>query len=149
MRPLALAPLLLAAGCTALPARPGQAPPPPAPDMSSGTAACAGMAVWELPERAVRVPVPSGAIVTEDRSAAPDAPDITLKTLGTPAQIADFYRCALPYAGYDNVTALPEGETGFRYSAPGGAAGTVVLTVYDLPFPDDGWDSFITIRQSP
>ncbi|WP_123639932.1 hypothetical protein [Tsuneonella flava] len=125
------------------------------PDMTSGTPYCAGMAVWELPDYPVRLAAPSGAIVAAggaadgaDRADTASAIDVTLKTLGTPDEIAAFYRCALPYVGHDSVAPLPGGVRGFSYKGPDGRQGRVVLRVYDLPFPDDGWDTFIRITET-
>ena len=134
---------LLAAACSSTP------PASPVPDMTSGTPYCAGMAVWELPDYPVRLAAPSGAIVTASGAAdTSGAIDVTLKTLGTPDEIAAFYACALPYVGRDNVAPLPDGAHGFSYTGPGGRRGRVVLRVYDLPFPDDGWDTFIRMTET-
>ena len=125
---------------------------PEMPDMTSGTPYCAGMAVWELPDYPVRLAAPSGAIVTAGGAAdvtdTAGTIDVTLKTLGTPDEIAAFYRCALPYVGHDSVAPLSGGVPGFSYKGPDGRQGQVVLRVYDLPFPDDGWDTFIRITET-
>jgi len=146
MRRFVTAATLLIAACSANP------PASPLPDMTSGTPYCAGMALWELPDYAVRLAAPSGAIVTAGGADTSGMIDVTLKTLGTPDEIAAFYRCALPYIGHDSVAPLPGplpgGERGFSYAGPGGRQGQVVLRAYDLPFPDDGWDTFIRITET-
>lgn len=142
MRALVTAAMLLTAACATTP------PAPPLPDMSSGTPYCAGMALWELPDYPARVAAPSGAIVTEGGADASGAIDVTLKTLGTPEEVAAFYECALPYIGHDEVAALSGGANGFAYSGPGHRQSKVVLRVNDLPFPDDGWDTFIRITET-
>jgi|GEM_PF-3761184 len=141
MRRLVTAAMLLTAGCATT------SPAPPLPDMSSGTPYCAGMALWELPGYPARIPTPSGTIEMEGGVDAGGVIDVTLKTLGTPQEIAAFYACALPYVGYSDMAGLPDGERGFSYSGPGGVKGKVALTTYDLPFPDDGWDTIIRIVQ--
>ncbi|MGI9375585.1 MAG: hypothetical protein ACR2PC_05710 [Tsuneonella suprasediminis] len=143
---------LLAAACSATPPAAPMADMPDMPDMTSGTPYCAGMAVWEVPDYPVRLGAPSGAIVTASGIAdgvdTSGMIDVTLKTLGTPDEIAAFYACALPYIRRDNVAPLPGGAHGFSYTGPGGRRGRVVLRVYDLPFPDDGWDTFIRITET-
>ncbi|OCC23619.1 hypothetical protein MB02_10640 [Croceicoccus estronivorus] len=133
---------LFASACSTVPAA-------PSPDLSSGTPYCANMAVWELPGYPASLPAPSGTIEMERGLGAEGSIDVTLKTLGAPQEIAAFYACALPYVGYDEVAALPGDALGFSYSGPEGVRGKVVLTVYDLPFPDDGWDTIIRIVQTP